>query len=206
MKPLRSIIGLLWLTLLMNLVFAPELSAQRRKALDLNKKALSYSGKGEYDKAIELYKEALSYEPGDSIIWGNLAWSYLGKEDYNSALQASNKAVELSSESAFARGIRARILVNLRRYEEAVKDFSVAIKSSDADEQRWHRFWRGEAYFRATRYEEAMSDFKYFLEKTPPQEKDNRYEASKRIALSYLGLGEDEKALEALKEIGRAHV
>ncbi|MBD3196406.1 MAG: tetratricopeptide repeat protein [Candidatus Lokiarchaeota archaeon] len=81
----------------------------------------------EFDKALKCYDEVLKINPKDGLIWGNMANIYIDLSQPEMALRCSNKAIQLGSyqsgHNTIAKNSKGIILMDLERYEEALKMF-----------------------------------------------------------------------------------
>ena len=78
--------------------------------------------------------------------------------------------------------LRARLLDSIRRYDEAIRDFSAALKLEPKSAQIWEG--RGEAHFKAGRFKESVADFDRVIELSPGQAP---YHWQRGISLYYAG-------------------
>ena len=182
-----------------------------------------YKGQGEYTKAIEWYGKANSLNTSD-VICQQISICYMLMDDNENALKYIDQALNLDSTDLDYRDIRATILYDMGRIDDVVAEYDRIL--TDAPEystgyyQRgWCKYLRGEKdeavedltmaivlspqstgfyQIRGSFYREmgktdlAEADFRKIIELEDSVEK---YEC---VFFAYEGLGENEKAIEAL--------
>jgi tetratricopeptide (TPR) repeat protein len=84
---------------------------------------------GNYDQAKTYLQDAVKKDPKNASAWNNYAFivSQGGKPEYQDALQAVNKAIEILPEEYHFRETRGQILVNLKKWKEAIPDLEFAV-------------------------------------------------------------------------------
>ncbi len=81
------------------------------------------------------------------------------------ALTLSDKAIAEFPTNAEPLIIRARLLDSVRRYPEAIRDLSVALKLEPTFPSLWQT--RGEVNFKAGNFKESVADFDRFIQLVP---------------------------------------
>ncbi len=92
-------------------------------------------------KAIEYYEWAAKLSPDLGSAWNNVAWMrgcVDETRDLTIALDAANRAIELDQNAACYE-TRGQILVQLKRWEDAVRDFQLALNGALPDSRPAHR-------------------------------------------------------------------
>lgn len=109
-----------------------DMSKERREemALGLKNRGNKYFAAKKYERAIELYTEALSYYPeierNCSVFFSNRAACWAGLENYEKVLEDCNSAIKADPIYKKAIGRRATALEKLSRYQESLRDFTIA--------------------------------------------------------------------------------
>jgi TonB family protein len=126
------------------------------------------SNTGEYLKAIKDYDQALSLQPdnGDFYYGRAQVHDHIGNTEL--ALNDSTKAVELIK-SEFGRSVafalRARIYERQRKLDEAISDYSEAIRL--APDFAYHHSNRAEVYSEKKEYQKAIADYSEAIKLDP---------------------------------------
>ena len=96
--------------------------------------------KEQNDQAAAFYKRACEIDPQAAFAWNNLAaiWSTAEPLQLEKALKASNTAIGIESDPRFY-DTRGQILVQLERWEEAVRDLEIAVSGSIPNLEDAHR-------------------------------------------------------------------
>jgi tetratricopeptide (TPR) repeat protein len=160
------------------------------------------------EKSIELKESAEAY--------GRLAWAYSNSKKYKEAYQAAKKAVELDENYAWYHAGLGRILVELGKPEEAVKELTIAVTLDP--EHVFAYLYLGVAYKELDNNELAKGNFEkawyLALEKGDQRNAalamDNASEIAPKKSLyfarsgeAYRMLGEYDKALVKFKRAVR---
>jgi lipoprotein NlpI len=98
------------------------------------------------------------------------------------ALRLCDRLTKDFSTNAQPFAVRARLLDRSRRYEEALRDLSTALKLDSKTAELWQA--RGEIHFKAGHFKESVADFDRFLELSPQQAP---YHWQRGISLYYAG-------------------
>ncbi|WP_405660258.1 tetratricopeptide repeat protein [Streptomyces sp. RK9] len=101
-----------------------------------------------------------------SLAHGYRGWILMVAERDEEALPDLDRALALDPHSILGRLLRAEVRRRLRRYDEAVEDFSAVIDHGAARPFAWAL--RGAAHRAAGRYEDAIRDYTASLEFDPP--------------------------------------
>jgi len=85
-----------------------------------NDLGLAYSGKGEYDAAIESYRKGIEINANLGNLHTNLGDAYVLKKEFKEAAQAFNKAVELEPNNVIIISRLVLSYYNMGRYDDAL--------------------------------------------------------------------------------------
>ncbi len=105
---------------------------QKEMATALNLQGISYSVRGEYDKALEYYNQSLEIKhklSDDTEIaktLNNIALIYTSQGKYAEAIEVHNKCLTISEENNHSEGI-ARSLLNIATLYIRIKDYDKAL-------------------------------------------------------------------------------
>lgn len=83
------------------------------------------------------------------------------------ALELAGQAVAASPTNTQALALRARLLDRARRYDEGIRDLTIALKLDPRRLQFWQG--RGEMNFKAGHFQESVADFDRVIEMSPAQ-------------------------------------
>jgi lipoprotein NlpI len=98
------------------------------------------------------------------------------------ALALGDKLVAAQPTNAQALTLRARLLERARKYDDAIRDLSAALKLDPSSPQLWQG--RGEVHFKAAHIKESIADFDHVLAAAPAQAP---HHWQRGIALYYAG-------------------
>jgi tetratricopeptide (TPR) repeat protein len=119
---------------------------------------------GDDKKAIELLSRIIKLKPnhGEAYIFRSVA--YRNIKNYPKAIEDLNKVIEIDSieHKKLAYNLRGEVLLEFKRYPEAMKSFDEAIKLYPDESSVFH--WRGEAYLKIGKYHKAIEDFNKAIE------------------------------------------
>jgi tetratricopeptide (TPR) repeat protein len=111
-------------------------------AIAYNNRGNAYTGKGEYDKAIEDYDASIKLNPNYSKPFNNRGVAYQKKEDYDRAIQDFDAAIKIDQKYADAFTNRAETYRKKGDYPSALKDFDEAIQLQPKLKVLWNeRCW-----------------------------------------------------------------
>ncbi|MDZ4669967.1 MAG: tetratricopeptide repeat protein [Phototrophicales bacterium] len=182
-------------------------------------KALMALNDGRLDDAIAQFSKVIKYYPQDSIALYHRANTYKQKGDMDAALADYDSAVARGGRmSGVLYGARAYFLMYLGRYEDALKDYQLALKTDPTQPQT--QLGIAYAYLFMKDYEKALAQAQitvdilekqiatdkqysaYILANSP--EKSAQLEsayisvyATKALALIHLGRSDEAKAIYA---------
>ena len=92
---------------------------------------------GDGQSAISAGREAVARYPDDTDLQYDLARAYLKEDRFTEALSTIDRAIALDAEEPAYRELRADIMLQLERFEEAIQDAQAVI---DAKPNSWHSF------------------------------------------------------------------
>lgn len=154
-------------------------SALKKNNADLHHQvAIGHMQKGNYPQALTELLKANELAPKDPAIHNNLGLIYFLREKYDSSEEHFKTALLLRPSFTEARTNYARLLIDLKRYDEAEKNLQVAEEdlTYGAFTKIYNNF--GYLYFLQNRYLEAQG----YLKKTLQQNKSDCF------AIYYYGL------------------
>ena len=135
----------------------------KSRAVALNWLGFVNSECGQSSCSVENLTKAIQLVPKEANYWAERGVAYQLAGQYKKALNDLNKAIELKpdmkdkSEYDWVIANRGEVYCRMKRYSEAIEDFSCAIKLSP--KYAWAISGRGEAYSSIERYKEALIDF-----------------------------------------------
>lgn len=153
---------------------------------------------GQYEQAAAAFEQAAQVDPGQAVIWANLASAYSKLKDYDKTIQAYSKAIELDPQnpgylqnlgSAYAAKGDAEKARGL--YEKAAS-IAAAVSPKDAATNYYNM---GVTYINAGKNQEALEALKKAIEMDP-----SHAEAHYQLGLVQLGLGQMEDCLASLRK------
>jgi tetratricopeptide (TPR) repeat protein len=182
-------------------------------------KALTYLNDGQVDEGIAQLSHVIKYYPQDAIARFHRANAYKQKGDMEKALADYDDAVARGGRmSGVLYGARAYFLMYLGRYEDALKDYQLALKADPTQPQT--QLGIAYAYLFMKNYEKALATAQlatddlerqiatnkkysaHILANSPVQsaQLESTYisvYAAKALALVHLGRGEEAQAIYA---------
>jgi tetratricopeptide (TPR) repeat protein len=137
----------------------------------LGVRATTHYNLGHYEEAVTDYRRICELYPGNG---GNLTRQYymaralqnLGR--FEEAVGTLDSLLEMQPENVDYREARAYNLSKLRRFEDALVDYTWTIENSSAPDALLH-YNRGVVYRRLERYEEAIEEYRKSLELKPDE-------------------------------------
>jgi superkiller protein 3 len=149
-----------------------------------------------YQEAVKNCEESVRLE--DSFFWSShyLGKSYYELKNFEKALAAENRAIQIDPNMVDALQLRAAILLDFKRYDEALKDLTVAVKLGP---NAGIFYGLGAAYFQLKQYSKALENLTQAVKLNP-----DFFEAWTLIAGSHLGFSQNwEKSEEAAAQAVR---
>jgi len=148
---------------------------------------------GRLDEGQKEMKRAVELDPLSPIITLDLTLPYSAQRNYNKAIEACHKAMELDPSSYLPHFVLGRIELQLGHdYAKAIEEFRIAQKAEPWPVITAHMGW---AYARSGQKDKAMK----ILDELN-QLSGRRFVTPFCQALVYLGLREDDKALDWLEK------
>ena len=95
------------------------------------------------------------------------AVNVVARTNLPAALTLCDRAIAASPSNAQPYSVRARLLENARRYDDAVRDLTVALKLEPKHAPYWQG--RGEMNFKAGHFADSVADFDRVIELSPDQ-------------------------------------
>ena len=118
-------------------------------------RGIQHFDKGEYEDAITQFSAAIDLDPHRYWYFTSLGWAYYYLGQSEPALENANHAARMLSGDPWNHNLRARALSGLRRYQDAIAAFTLAIQ---LDPHQLHYRGRGIAHFRLAEYHRALID------------------------------------------------
>jgi TolB-like protein/Tfp pilus assembly protein PilF/class 3 adenylate cyclase len=147
--------------------------------------------RGDFDRAIVEGKRSVELDPLSMINNADLGNTYFFSRRYDEAVSALKKAIEIDPRSHLAHYYLGEVLQQKGQAAEAIAEYKKAVELDD-DPQALALL--GQAYARSGNRNDAEKILARLTE-----EAKTRYVSAYNMALMFLGLGEKEKALDALE-------
>lgn len=169
--------------------------AQRSKDVaEIQRTAVSYYNRGEYEKAIEGYKRAIEINPVSVETYYHLGMAYSSLGKYKEAVEAYVRAIQIKPDYAAAYYNLGHAYSNLNRHDKAIKAFRQSIQHEPGNVEAY--FALGNAYFDSGKEDRAVDTFEAAINRKP----DNPY-AYYRLGLLYFPTGLHARAAEAFTQV-----
>ncbi len=110
------------------------ISSQKRVVIYNNMAAL-YQAKGDHEKEIEYYNKAVALDPSFPYAYYNLGAAYTDIGQPAKAIDAYRKGIELLPSLTSARVSYAKLLLSLKRNEEAIAELSSILKQHPEEKE-----------------------------------------------------------------------
>jgi len=127
-----------------------------------------YLDQGKYDKAIEQFDKLISLEPLSERFYLGLGLTYEKINDLEKVKNVYSKLVVLDAKNSDYRVKYANVLFKLGLYNDAIREFSEAIRLGSSDPAINKLV--GLSYYRLEQYNQAKDIFLRYLEKNPDDE------------------------------------
>lgn len=188
-------------TVLIVLIFLSNASAQQaasarseadRLASEIQQSLKARNGGEVVEKATRL----MELMPKSSDVYVVRGTGYMIEGEKEKAVADFNKAFEMGINPKMevsTRKLRAIALFQLKKYDEAISDFSFLIKNDASDFRAYLQ--RGWSFFYKGNHQSALADFDSALKLSPQEKGVRRYRA-----VSHYELGNYEKAVEDINE------
>jgi len=157
------------------------------------------SPKESMQSAAEAAQKALALDSSDPATYTGLCMLYIMQRQHDKAIEAGKRAVALSPSGASAFSALGTALIYAGRPEEAIVFFRKAIDMNPFPPSIYLRNL-GAAYRMSGRYEEAVVEYRKSLKEGP----DDLF-THLGLAICYVSLGREEKALAEAAEILRIY-
>jgi TolB-like protein/class 3 adenylate cyclase/Flp pilus assembly protein TadD len=143
---------------------------------------------GDPERAISLFEKIYALDPLSTRYIGNIGQAYYYFNDYEDGLEFMNKSLEKHPDDNMLLWMKGNLLTGKKSYDEAIKTFN---SRSDGINTNW---MLGYAYGASGDKEKARYILNYQLEKAK-----TKFVPPFMIAVIYMGLGNESKALEYLE-------
>jgi len=178
--------------------YAKELLAKHPDSFEAHEyEAAEYFSRREYAKAVEENLELLKKYPNHAVAYNILAYSsyYLG--EYDKALEYIDKYTSLAQDQANPLDSHGELLMNMGRYDEALVQFR---KADSIKSDLYFVFSHiGDTYRAKGMYRDAIGAYLKAGELSPNERIKTNIDGN--IAYCYMESGQNDKALELLKEV-----
>jgi tetratricopeptide (TPR) repeat protein len=106
-------------------------------------RAIAWSNKNEYEKAIADYSEAIRIDPNDFNAYFNLGNAWLHKKEYGKAIAYYNDAIRIDSSQMRSYMARGHAWSGKKEYDRAIADYSEAVRIDPNNAEALNiRAWR----------------------------------------------------------------
>lgn len=165
-------------------------------SLSYYNRGTTYSGLGEYEKALRDLSRTVEINPEYTEAFNNLCYIHNELGDHTLALKECERAIELDPQSAEAFNNRGVAYDGLERHGEAIGDFDRAIRLNPLGQKTFYN--RGNALRRSGNYREAVTDYNRAIELNPEDAKvyNNRGAAYSAQGEYQAAISDFSKALE----------
>ncbi len=153
---------------------------------------------GQFEQAAAAFEEAAQVDPGQAVIWGNLANTYSKLRDHDKAISAYTKAIELDPQNAgYLQNLGSAYAAKgdaekARELYEKAAALAAATNPKDAATNYYNM---GVTYINTGKSQEAMEALKKAIEMDA-----THAEAHYQLGLVQLGLGQMEESLASLRK------
>ena len=107
-----------------------------------NNRGNAYTGKGEYDRAIQDYDQSIKLNPNYARAFNNRGVAYQKKGEYDRAIKDFDESIRLKPDYDDAFANRAEAYLNKGEYQRAVRDYDDAIRLKPTSDTVWNgRCW-----------------------------------------------------------------
>lgn len=100
----------------------------RSRSLAFSRRALAFSLRQEYDKALPDYEAALKLDPGASMAFNNRAWVLWRLKRFDEGMADATRAIELQPDSHQSFDTRAHLHQSRGEVSAALKDYEEAMR------------------------------------------------------------------------------
>lgn len=150
--------------------------------------------KKDYEKARFVLMDAMTLKDDDERLYYYFGLSDYYLKRYSDAFWSFDKAIQLDSKYDLAYQARGDLNYDLENYEEAVADYTKALKIGVSfPELTYMR--RGDCYYHLGKYKEAKWDYGTVVDR----DKYNA-EAYFRLGMVYMDMGDEEQALKNIEK------
>lgn len=143
-------------------------------------------------------EEALAKDPKDFIAWVSRGILYFN-EDFDKAIESFSRALALRPFNADQYYNRGRKFLSQDRYPQALADAVMSTHLDQNDAWKWH--FRGVAHYFLDQFEEAIECFYRSIDCHKKNGTDNTPPERDWIFMSYLHMGQKDKALASIADI-----
>lgn len=152
---------------------------------------------GKYEETLEMTNKCLALDSADVDTWQYRALTYYNMGKKSAAVDAFNSAIRLNPDNAFLYYWRARMYMYSDLLRNALDDINTAISLDETDDD--YLLQRSEIYKLLKRYDESDADCKAVINAEMKRGKEDWN--IETLAYAYVRLGQNDKALELVKEL-----
>jgi tetratricopeptide (TPR) repeat protein len=110
-------------------------------------------------KASEEYRKAIEIDPKHGPAYGNLGSLAARRGVATAAIEYLDKSIDLNPDNLVAYFFRGQVRIQLDAYDQAIEDFTVALKGPEPPERADALFGRGSAFAHRGEHEKALADY-----------------------------------------------
>jgi len=178
-----------------NMVIQLNMEFDREEPEVWNTRGLAHRGKGDYAQAIKDFNKAVEINKDYTDALNNLGLIYFDNRDYDMAIDNFDKVIKIDRYHAQAWNNRSAAYLEKGDYDRAIADYTQLINFKANYDYAIVYSNRSRAYRGKWEYKMALADCEKALEINP-----NYAPALNNRALTYLEMGEYQKALDAFNE------
>jgi uncharacterized caspase-like protein/tetratricopeptide (TPR) repeat protein len=155
----------------------------------LNRRGLAFARTQRYKEALSDFDRLIANDKTNGGYFDNRQSVHRALGEYELALRDANETIRLDPDLAYGYHSRGNIYMDMKRYEQAVTDFTRAIAAKDPrlpkESHVWSIYDRGRAYTKLGRFDLAVKDFTTVLEQEP-----KAIWAHRQRGIAYIGAGQ----------------
>lgn len=141
---------------------------------------------------------AIEKDPKDFVAWVSRGILYFN-DDFEKAIESFSQAIAIRPFNGDQYYNRGRKFLSEDRYPQAKADFVLATRLDDSDAWKWH--FRGVAHYFLDEFDEAIECFRRSIDWHEKNGTNNTPPERDWIFMSYLHMGQTEKALESISDV-----
>lgn len=150
-----------------------------------------YDSQKRYEKAVKFWTLAIAAKPNDSELYCRRSASLCALGRRQEALSDLDIFIAARPRRAMGYRIKAGVLVEMQRFDDALKLYDLALKYEQGLERSYVLNLRADLYSRMNRHNDAIKDFSALIDFDPQND-----DAWRLRGEQYIKLGKYEKAIE----------